>query len=321
MIEGKRKEETIKLDINDQIIKNERLKEITQMTADAMFTINSNNRQRESNQTIFELNKRKEIELSNKNLTDEQRIKIEQKYNERIRLEKIKAFKAEQRAAIVQAIINGALAMTKVSAQTGMLTFAFSPLVAASVLAQIAVIKSQKPPDDAMEGYEDGGYLNVTRRQDGKKFKAKDRGERRGYFNRPSVLISENGEEFVASAQAVRNDSVRPFLDMIDSAQRNGTINTLNMERMFSRPISTGVMPGKEDGGYLSSNRTSSISSMPGSMTDSQLLEYLKENSVIMQQLKQILSQPIEANVSLLGKSGFIEKQKEYDQIQELGNL
>lgn len=321
LIEGKRKEETDKLYINDQIAKSERVKEITQMTADAMFTINSNNRQRESNQTIYELNKRKEIELSNKNLTDEQRIKIEQKYNEKIRQEKIKAFKAEQRAAIVQAIINGALAMTKVSAQTGMLTFAFSPLVAASVLAQIAVIKSQKPPDDAMEGYEDGGYLNVTRKQDGKKFRAKDRGERRGYFNRPSVLISENGEEFVASAEAVRNDSVRPFLDMIDSAQRNGTINTLNMERMFSRPISTGVMPGKEDGGYLSSSRTSSISSMPGSMTDSQILEYLKENTVIMKQLRQVLSQPIEANVSLLGKRGFIEKQKEYDQIQELGNL
>lgn len=321
LIEGKRKEDTDKLDLQAQITKSERIKEITQVTSDAMFTITANNRQRESNQAIYELNKQKEIELANKNITDEQRIKIERKYNERIRQEKVKAFKAEQRAAIVQALINGALAMTKVSAQTGVLTFAFSPLVAASVLAQIAVIKSQKPPDDTVEGYEEGGYLDVTRKQDGKKFRARNESNRRGYFNRPSVLISENGEEFVASAQAVRNDTVRPFLDMIDSAQRNGTINTLNMERMFSRPISTGVIPGKEDGGYLSSSRSSSISSMPGSMTDSQILDNLKENTLVMQQLRQILSQPIEANVSLLGKRGFIEKQKEYNQIQDLGNL
>lgn len=319
-INARRVEDVNNLETKDTQDKAEFQMKMAQLAADTSFSILANSRQRQSDMIISNLNRQKEAELTSRDMTDRERMEIEAKYAKRIRDEKLKAFKADKVMAIAQATINGALAVTMALRQTGVLSPFVIPGIIASTLAQIAIIASQKPPVEA-EGYEGGGYIDVTRKQDGKKFRAKDRGERRGYFNRPSVLISENGEEFVASAQAVRNDTVRPFLDMIDSAQRNGTISTLNMERMFSRPISTGVMPGKEDGGYLSSSRTSSISSMPGSMTDSQILDYLKENTVVMQQLRQILSQPIEANVSLLGKRGFIEKQKEYDQIQDLGNL
>lgn len=55
-----------------------------------------------------------------------------------------KRFRTEKANSIVQALINGALAMTKISAQTGVATFVFSPMIAALVAAQIAVIASQQ---------------------------------------------------------------------------------------------------------------------------------------------------------------------------------
>ena len=66
--------------------------------------------------------------------------------DERVRQEKIKQAKAEKAAAIAQALINGALAMTKVAAQTGVLSFAFSPLIAALTAVQIATIIAQPIP-------------------------------------------------------------------------------------------------------------------------------------------------------------------------------
>ena len=54
------------------------------------------------------------------------------------------AFEKKKRLDIAQAIINGALAMTKVTAQTGVLAFAFSPFIAAMTAAQVAMIASQK---------------------------------------------------------------------------------------------------------------------------------------------------------------------------------
>lgn len=68
----------------------------------------------------------------------------ELKKAEAIRKVKKKEFQVNKANDIVQAIINGALAMTKVSAQTGVGTFVFSPIIAGLVAAQIAAIAAQK---------------------------------------------------------------------------------------------------------------------------------------------------------------------------------
>lgn len=75
----------------------------------------------------------------------------QQVIDQRVRQEKIKQAKADKAAAIAQALINGALAMTKVAAQTGVLSFAFSPLIAALTAVQIATIIAQPIPK-----YKDG---------------------------------------------------------------------------------------------------------------------------------------------------------------------
>jgi len=68
----------------------------------------------------------------------------EEKKAQKIRAINKKEFQVQKANDIAQAIINGALAMTKVSAQTGVLTLAFSPIIAALVAAQVAAIASQK---------------------------------------------------------------------------------------------------------------------------------------------------------------------------------
>jgi len=74
--------------------------------------------------------KNKELKAAGDNAT--KREAIERKYA-----------KKEQRIAIAQALINGALAATKAFAQTGILGFVSAALVGIQTAAQIAVIKSQ----------------------------------------------------------------------------------------------------------------------------------------------------------------------------------
>ncbi len=77
---------------------------------------------------------------------------IEEKYKKKEADEKTKAFKAEQRASILQAVINGALAITKVTAQAGMLGAFVIPGIIAETAIQVATIAAQKTPQYAKGG-------------------------------------------------------------------------------------------------------------------------------------------------------------------------
>lgn len=61
--------------------------------------------------------------------------------------------------------------------------------------------------------------------------------------SKPAGIYHAN--EFIASAHAVRNPTVKPILDVIDWAQRTGTIRSLNLSAMI---------PGKQTGGYSSTS-------------------------------------------------------------------
>jgi hypothetical protein len=115
----------------------------------ATFQIIANNRRAESEQKISLLEKERDSELENKNLTERQKDAINKKYNEKIKAEKLRAWKAEQAASLAQAVVNGALAVSKVIAQTGILSPFAIPAVALATAAQIGVILSQKPPEFA----------------------------------------------------------------------------------------------------------------------------------------------------------------------------
>ena len=99
-------------------------------------------------------------------------------------------------------------------------------------------------------GLESGGSIDVERKQDGKMFHADYDPDRRGFIDKPTVIVGEGGyghsKEWVASNAAVENPTVAPFIDIIDRAQRAGTIRTLDMNKFLVQQAQ-----GRASGGYV----------------------------------------------------------------------
>jgi hypothetical protein len=117
---------------------------MAQKASDTVFSIMSNNRNQELNMRLSDLDKQRERELDNKNLTEAQKKAINDKYDNKVKEERRKAFEADKRASIAQAFINGALGIT--AAWTNPFTAPFViPTIIATTAAQIAVMAAQKP--------------------------------------------------------------------------------------------------------------------------------------------------------------------------------
>ncbi|MFB9842998.1 coiled-coil domain-containing protein [Mucilaginibacter ginsenosidivorans] len=125
----------------------------TQKVSDTAFSILSKGLQSRSDAKIKSLENDKAKELSNTSLTSAQKQTIEAKYKKQEDALKLKAFKSEQKASIAQAIINGAIAITKAEAQTGVLGTFVIPAIIAQTAIQVATIAAQKPPAMAKGGY------------------------------------------------------------------------------------------------------------------------------------------------------------------------
>ena len=113
-------------------------------------------------------------------------------------------------------------------------------------------------------GLESGGSIDVERKQDGKMFRADYDPNRRGFIDKPTVLVGEGGyghsKEWVASNAAVENPTVAPFIDIIDRAQRAGTIRTLDMNKFLVQQAQ-----GRASGGYV----TPTVNDVRGVVKDS----------------------------------------------------
>ncbi|MDB4903095.1 MAG: hypothetical protein JWQ63_2376 [Mucilaginibacter sp.] len=132
------------------------------IATDALNVLNKSIKQ-QSDAKIANLEKDKAAELSNNSLTSAQKLAIAQKYKQQEGKIKLKAFKQEQEASVAQAVINGAIAITKAEAQTGVLGAIAIPVIIAETAIQIAAITSQKPPAYAKGGlhYKSDGYGGV----------------------------------------------------------------------------------------------------------------------------------------------------------------
>ena len=100
-------------------------------------------------------------------------------------------------------------------------------------------------------GLESGGSIDIEREQDGKRFHAAYEPNRRGFVDKPTVIVGEGGyghsKEWVASNAAVENPTISPIIDIIDRAQRAGTIRTLDMNKFILQQAS-----GRAAGGAVS---------------------------------------------------------------------
>lgn len=166
-----------------------------------------------------------------------------------------------------------------------------------------------------LRGREQGGYLDVTREQDGKLFRAKNSPSMRGYVSNPTVIVGESGKEWVANNDMVTNPFTAPIIAWLDTVQRQGQISPAMLSQI-SRGAATGTrMPGRQTGGTLGTNGTN----IPTGY-DPRMVAAIEKMNVTIAKLDNRLGN-LRAEVSLLGKNGFVEKMDELNNIQNQANL
>ena len=228
----------------------------------------------------------------------------------------------EKRMNIVQAIINTALSVTKTLAQWGWPAGAVpAAIVGAMGAAQIAMMAATPVTGREQGGafVQDGRPVRVRRQQDGRTFPARLSPDRRGFIDRPTVLVGENGSEYVIPSDALQNPSVRPFIDAIETARRSGRLRDLRLEAVLPRL----AVAGRAAGGFFDDDAAAGFPGgsvmMPEGVrlsgaTYQELLQALRRMNVIF-------SKPIKAEVTMLGRNGIVEKMEEYNRAQGRGRL
>ncbi|WP_274289803.1 2-oxoacid:ferredoxin oxidoreductase subunit delta [Prevotella corporis] len=159
-------------------------------------------------------------------------------------------------------------------------------------------------------GLESGGSIDVEREQDGKRFHADYDPYRRGFIDKPTVIVGEGGygrsREWVASNAAVENPTVAPFLNIIDQAQRAGNIRTLDMNKFLLHQAQ-----GRAAGGYIAPSAPT-LQPMPTAITHRD--EYNKE---LLETLKELRNNGIRSYVAL---DDFDAQQKLRNQVRRIAS-
>ena len=220
----------------------------------------------------------------------------------------------QKKLSLVQAIINTALGVTQTLAQWG-IPWGIAPaaIMAAMGAAEVAMIAATPVTGREKGGpfVDDDGTVVVKRKQDGKRFPARLDPKKRGFVNRPTVLVGENGSEYVIPHEAMENPSIRPFINSIETARQNGQLKNLRLEAV--RPEVT--MIGRASGGF--SYGEPEAAGVPGGTMPRDYTEMLE----LLRKMNAIFSKPIRADVSMLGRHGLLKAQDDYERIKKNGQL
>ncbi|MDB5030534.1 hypothetical protein [Mucilaginibacter sp.] len=192
----------------------------TQQVSNAAFSILQNSIKSKSGSQVKQLETQKQAELSNSSLTASQKQAIEDKYKKKEAEVKVKAFKDEQKASILQAVINGALAITKTTAQTGAFAAFVIPGIIAETAIQVATIAAQKPPQ-----YAKGG---LHYQSDGKGALLS------GYSRTDNTNAYLRSGEAVVVSEAMRNPWARNLVSAINVAHGGRDFSITNPGRGYA---------------------------------------------------------------------------------------
>lgn len=145
------------------------------------------------------------------------------------------------RAAILTGLIKAAFAGVKAAVNSALSGGASSPESSGSTTTTSRVVS----------GRESGGFIDVTREQDGKNYRALLQPKKRGFINRPTVIVGDGpaGEsmEWVAGNDALKNPTILPVIQLMNEAQQAGTIRTIDLNH-----IMRARMAGFASGGFIS---------------------------------------------------------------------
>ncbi len=129
---------------------------IAREVVNASFEIGQQNRENELNDRLNKLNQARELELSNKNLTEQQKAAIDKRYKKVESELRIKAFEQEKSAKRNQALMAGALAIIQAFAQLGPVGGAIAAgVIGITTALQIDKINRSTPPAGFKHGVVD----------------------------------------------------------------------------------------------------------------------------------------------------------------------
>lgn len=224
----------------------------------------------------------------------------------------LKQAKREKTLNLTQAIINTALGVTSTLAQFGATPWgiAAAAVSAAMGAAEIAIIASQP----VTAGAEEGGYIGVKRQQDGKTFNARMNPDARGFVTQPTVIVGENGSEYVIPHEALENPSLLPIISTMETARRNGKLRSLN----FSAVYPATAMPGHASGGFIDGGNSQIVTASADGTEPTAAGAALTK---AIEKLMKKLDEPITARVSMLGKGGIKETEEKYNKLRRRGQL
>lgn len=96
-------------------------------------------------------------------------------------------------------------------------------------------------------------------------------------YNNNEVKGFYHANEFIANAQATSNPSVRQVLDVIDVAQKSGTISTIDLPSAIS-----GNLPGRKTGGYEGETMQAS----PSLSIPKEFYQMMQQNTAAINELR-----------------------------------
>jgi TP901 family phage tail tape measure protein len=165
------------------------------------------------NQFLMATDRKEEKELARLQSQFEAGVLNEQQLEDRKLEVQKQAFQKKKAVDIAQALINGALAITKVTAQTGVLSPFAIPTIVATTLAQVATIGAQK--------FEEGGEFLLNG-------PSHSQGGMPVLNPRTGQKVAElEGNEYIIRKNAVNSDTL-PILNRINQSQ--GNIRYLNLD-------------------------------------------------------------------------------------------
>lgn len=222
----------------------------------------------------------------------------------------LKQAKRQKAMSLTNAIVNTALGVTAALTVAPPAGYIMAAITAAMGAAQIAMIASTP----ITTGAEEGGQV-IERMQDGKKFNARYSPDKRGFISSPTVLVSENGKEYVVPAAAMDNPSLIPVLNTIEAARRQGTLGSFDFNAVYRQNT---PVPG-----FVSGGPTGDIPSFDTTDTGLSSLDAGTAGKFIaaVDRLCDVLKNPILAYVTMLGENGIVAKMKEYNRTRERGQI
>jgi len=226
----------------------------------------------------------------------------------------------DRNAALMGAIVNTAVAVTQ-----ALPNLILAALVGVAGGLQIATILATPVPE--MPGEEEGGFINVVRSQDGKRFNAKNNPGKRGYVSTPTVITGENGTEWIAPAEAVGNPTIRPILDILEMSRQAGNLATLNLGAVMGAT----TLSGRSRGGSVTSTNSVyenasgapafRLSSASGGGSDNEMVDVLLKVSKVVENLQKKLDDPIKTYVNIHGTTGLAKKLDEYYSLEKNADI